>query len=98
MVEFVNRRAIMKWAAALPLFGTMAAEAAWQNARGAVTGTEFREHLHADWRAPVHQCSRNLDVFKRISGTSRSPRSQTGSGQALRRHFRAAKGRRQTAG
>src|SRR6478609_8626094 len=38
MVEFVNRRTVMKWAAALPLFGTMAAEAAWQNARGAVTG------------------------------------------------------------
>lgn len=29
MTEFVNRRAMMKWAAALPLLGSIAAESAW---------------------------------------------------------------------
>ena len=29
MTEFMNRRAVMKWAAALPLLGSIAAESAW---------------------------------------------------------------------
>ena len=31
MTEFVNRRAMMKWAAALPLFGIDRRRALWQN-------------------------------------------------------------------
>lgn len=31
MTEFMNRRAVMKWAAALPVLGSIAAESAWAN-------------------------------------------------------------------
>jgi uncharacterized pyridoxal phosphate-dependent enzyme len=39
MTERLNRRSVLKWAGALPLMGSIAAEAAWQKARAAVTGT-----------------------------------------------------------
>lgn len=39
MTESLNRRAMIKWAGALPLFGTIAADAVWRKAQAAVTGT-----------------------------------------------------------
>jgi uncharacterized pyridoxal phosphate-dependent enzyme len=39
MTELLNRRSVLKWAGALPLMGSIAADAAWQKARAAVTGT-----------------------------------------------------------
>src|SRR5438067_7020689 len=39
MSEFLSRRAIIKWAGALPLFGSIAVDAFWQKARAAVTKT-----------------------------------------------------------
>ena len=39
MSEILNRRSVLKWAGALPLMGSIAADAAWQKARAAVTGT-----------------------------------------------------------
>src|SRR6476469_6976474 len=39
MAELMNRRFVLKWAGALPLMGSIAADAAWQKARAAVTGT-----------------------------------------------------------
>jgi L-seryl-tRNA(Ser) seleniumtransferase len=38
MAEPMNRRFVLKWAGALPLMGSIAADAAWQKARAAVTG------------------------------------------------------------
>ena len=38
MTEMLNRRSVLKWAGALPLMGSIAADAAWQKARAAVTG------------------------------------------------------------
>jgi L-seryl-tRNA(Ser) seleniumtransferase len=35
----LNRRSVLKWAAAAPLLGTIAADTIWQKARGAVTKT-----------------------------------------------------------
>ncbi len=39
MTDSLNRRAMIKWAGALPLFGTIAADAVWRKAQAAVTGT-----------------------------------------------------------
>ncbi len=39
MTERINRRSVLKWAGALPLLGSIAADAAWQKARAAVSGT-----------------------------------------------------------
>jgi uncharacterized pyridoxal phosphate-dependent enzyme len=39
MTEGFNRRTILKWAGAMPLFGTIAADALWQKARAAVSHT-----------------------------------------------------------
>src|SRR5574338_99347 len=38
MHELPDRRSLLKWAGALPLFGTIAADALWQKARAAVPG------------------------------------------------------------
>ena len=37
--EFPNRRTVIKWAAAAPVFGAIAADAVWQTAKAAVTKT-----------------------------------------------------------
>src|SRR5580698_3699255 len=37
--ELPNRRTMLKWAAAAPVFGAIAADAVWQTARAAVTKT-----------------------------------------------------------
>ena len=39
MTESLNRRSLLKWAGALPLFGTIAADAVWRKAQAAVSGT-----------------------------------------------------------
>jgi uncharacterized pyridoxal phosphate-dependent enzyme len=39
MSELLSRRAVVKWAGALPLFGSIAVDAFWQKARAAVTKT-----------------------------------------------------------
>jgi uncharacterized pyridoxal phosphate-dependent enzyme len=39
MTERLNRRSVLKWAGALPLMGSIVADAAWQKARAAVTWT-----------------------------------------------------------
>lgn len=39
MTELLNRRSVLKWAGALPLLASIAADSTWQKARAAVTGT-----------------------------------------------------------
>ena len=39
MKELLNRRSLLKWSSALPLFGSIAADAMWQKARAAVNNT-----------------------------------------------------------
>ncbi len=47
MTELLNRRAALKWAAALPVFGSIAADTMWRKARAAVTGAEAGGNIYS---------------------------------------------------
>jgi hypothetical protein len=54
MDELLNRRSVLKWAGAVPLFGPIAADAMWQKARAAVSKTAAGDILFENRRALVH--------------------------------------------
>ena len=98
MNEFLNRRSALKWAAALPIFGTFAADALWEKARAAV-GKKPAGNIYS--RLGVRPFINARGTWTYLSGSLELPEVRAAkqeAAQILCRHLRAATSRRQAAG
>jgi len=70
MNEFLNRRSALKWAAALPILGTFAADAFWEKARAAV-GKKPAGNIYS--RLGVRPCINARGTWTYLSGSLELP-------------------------
>ena len=78
----LERRAFLKWAGALPLFGTIAAEAFWQKARAAVTKTAPNIYANIGVRPFINA----RGTWTYLSGSLELPEVRAAK-EAAARHF-----------